>query len=674
MKLRGLIKRELSGATAKSYVARLTEFHRIQGSPMMLSAAEHVKDELVRLGVDDVAIEQFPADGRHKFWTYTSVMGWSVRSAELRLMEPEGRLLARFDDIPQSLHTYSRGTPKGGVTAELVDVGKGLSDKDYAGKRVKGRFVLATGQAKRVHTEAVVKRGAMGVITDALSYEFPKVRESVDIPDAHSYQGIWPDARDAGKVTFGFSLSRRQGNGLRTHLEGGKKVRLHARVDAALSPGKYCVVSATIPGSSRPEEEIFLVAHLCHPKPSANDNASGSGLLLEIARTITALTRSGKIEMPKRTLRFLWVPETVGTVAFLSKHPELHGRLVAGINLDMVGEDQGLCRSTLCMDCTPDSLPSYLNDFVYSMIELANADYDNMIKLGIVSTYRYARTPFTGGSDHAEFNEATVGVPCVGLTQWPDMFYHTSMDTIDKVSEDSLRRVGLAVTTSALTLASADAGTIHRIAGMTCSEGMKRISDAVGVAAREMADLGDKPTERRKRADHHRMRLTHIIEREVRAVRSVASLDREVGTDGFVEGQAAAVAEHGSREQSRLTEIISMSCSSDSTDRARRKGEPVAKGQAGRSVPRRRFKGTIDTDLMIRELGEDGYEWYRDMDKNDLSFSKKMYEIVNLMDGKRNLNEITDFVSAEYGPTDRGDVLRFVEDLKRIRLVSFRAD
>ena len=117
-----------------------------------------------------------------------------------------------------------------------------------------------------------------------------------------------------------------------------------------------------------------------------------------------------------------------------------------------------------------------------------------------------------------------------------------------------------------------------------------------------------------------------------------------------------------------------MFCGSDSTKRARRKDESVAKGQAGRTAPRRRFKGTIDADLMIRELGEEGYEWYRDMDKKDPSFSKKMYEIVNLMDGRRNLNEITDFVSAEYGPTDHGDVLRFVEDLKRIRLVSFRTD
>ena len=672
-----LVKDELSGSTAKSYVAGLTKFHRIQGSPMMLSAAEHVKDELARIGVGDVTIEQFPADGRSKFWTYTSVMGWSVKSAELRLMEPEERLLARFDDIPQSLHTYSRGTPEGGVTAELVDVGKGLSDKDYAGKRVKGRFVLATGQAKRVHSEAVVKRGAAGVITDALSYEFPKVRESKDVPDAHSYQGIWPNARDAEKIRFGFSLSKRQGDELRKHLESGKTVKLHARVDADLSPGKYSMVSAAITGSARPEEEIFMVAHLCHPRQSANDNASGSGLLLEVARTIVALMRSGRIERPKRTIRLLWVAETVGTVAFLSSHPECHKRLIAGMNLDMVGEDQAKCRSTLCMDCTPDSLPSYLNDLVYSMIERSSAECDSMVALGMVSNFRHSRTSFTGGSDHTEFNEATVGVPCVGLTQWPDMFYHTSMDTLDKVSEDSLRRVGLAVAASALTLADADADTIHELASMTCSEGMERISDAVGRAARELFDLNGqatgsgKSTDEPDLADYHRMRLEHIIEREQKAVRSVVRLDGEAGTDEFVERQAVAVAEHGSKELSRLDEIIGASRYGWTRDRTSMEDKRVAEPLARKVAPERRFEGTIDTDLMIEELGDEGYGWYRDIDDRDPLFSRKMYEIVNLMDGKRDLHELTRFVSAEYGRTDHRDVLRFIDDLKRMHLVSY---
>jgi aminopeptidase YwaD len=672
--LMDVVKSELSGPKAKACVAELTRFHRIQGSSMMDEAARHVSAELKRVGVDKVRIERYPADGRQKYWTYTSVMGWNVRSAELRLLEPREKLLAKFSEIPQSLHTFSKGTPRNGVTAELIDVGKGVSDEDYSGKDVKGRVVLATGLAKSVHNAAVTKRGAAGVLTDTLSYEFLGVRESADIPDAHSYQGIWPDARAARKTRFGFSLSRRQGNELRRYIESGKTVKLHAKVDADLTPGKYSIVSATIPGSERPEEEIFLVAHLCHPRPSANDNASGSGLLIEIARTITKLIGSGRIERPKRTIRFLWVPETVGTVVFLSKHPELHERLVAGVNLDMVGEDQEQCRSTLCMDCTPDSLPSYLNDLVYSMVERANAEYDNMAKLGMVSDFRYARTPFSGGSDHAEFNEASVGAPCVGLTQWPDLFYHTSMDTIDKVSEDSLRRVGLAAATSVLTLADADTDVIHELSSLTASEGMKRISHAVGEAAKKLFSLKSKPAEARRAVDFHTMRLKHIITREEEAVRSVARLDDMVGDDGFVESQIASVREHGSNELSRLSEIISGSLSGGSRSRSRKKAGSRAGSRARAIVPKRRFRGTIDTDLILDELGEEDYGWYRRMGEKDSLFSKKMYEIVNLMDGKRDLSEITDFVSAEYGHTDHRDVLRFVEDLKRIRLVSYRSD
>ena len=47
------------------------------------------------------------------------------------------------------------------ATAELVDVGAGASDKDYAGREVKGRVVLASGSLASVVREAVWKRGAL---------------------------------------------------------------------------------------------------------------------------------------------------------------------------------------------------------------------------------------------------------------------------------------------------------------------------------------------------------------------------------------------------------------------------------------------------------------------------------------------------------------------------------
>ena len=46
-----------------------------------------------------------------------------------------------------------------------------------------------------------------------------------------------------------------------------------------------------------------------------------------------------------------------------------------------------------------------------------------------------------------------------------------------------------------------------------------------------------------------------------------------------------------------------------------------------------------------------------------------MYEIVNLMDGNRDLCEITEVISAQYGPTDIVDVQKFVADLKYAHLV-----
>ncbi len=670
-----VVKDELSGSVAKSYVAGLTQFHRVQASPMMYASAEHVRDELKSFGLDDVTIERYPSDGRRKYWTHVSAVGWSVRGAELKLVEPSERVLAKFSDIPQSLHTFSKGTPKGGVTAELVDVGKGVSDRDYAGKTVKGKLVLATGRGTVVHREAVLKRGAAGVITDGLSYEFHGVRESTDIPDAHAYQGIWPNASDAKKVKFGFSLSRRQGNELRRLLSSGKTVKLRATVDAEFVPGSYSLVNACIRGSERPKDEIFLVAHLCHPKPGANDNASGSGLLMEVARTISSLIRSGKIGRPKRTIRFIWVPETTGSVAFLSKHPELHKRLKAGINLDMVGEDQTLCRSTLTMDCTPDSLPSYLNDFVYSMIERANTEYDPFVKIGMVANFRYARTAFSGGSDHAEFNESTVAAPCVGLTQWPDMFYHTSQDTMDKVSEDSLRRVGFAAAVSALTLADADERAIHEIAVLAGSEGMKRISDAVRKAHSELLDEKDKKTSTKtdfaKLAVFHRMRLSKVVLREAAAVRSLSKLDLEAGSDQFVERQAAAVSEHGAREMARLNDIIDSVSPRDARGATTRLGPTRAEATAKKIVPKRRFKGSLEHGYLGEALGEKRTEWYDEAEKRDPSFPRKMYEIANLMDGDRDLCEIVEVVSAEYGQTDIADALKFLTDLKAARLVAY---
>jgi hypothetical protein len=77
--------------------------------------------------------------------------GWSCRGGEAWLVEPRPMKLADYGEVAVSIADHSRTTH---VTAELVDVGAGTSEKDYAGREVKGRVVLARG-APTVVREAV---------------------------------------------------------------------------------------------------------------------------------------------------------------------------------------------------------------------------------------------------------------------------------------------------------------------------------------------------------------------------------------------------------------------------------------------------------------------------------------------------------------------------------------
>jgi len=678
--IKKLVKEELSGENAKLYVAEITRFHRVQASTMFHQAAEHVRDALINMGLKDAKIEQFESDGAKKYWTHISPMGWEVKSAELKIIEPEELLLARYADTPTCLHTCSNATPPEGVAAELVDVGKGTKPEDYEGKDVKGKFVLATGRAKPVHEQAVYKRGAAGVITDTLAYEFKSVRESVDIPDAHSYQGIWPTREVADKVTFGFSLSKRQGNHLRELLKTKKSVKLHAKVDAKLFPSHLDVVTATINGASKPNEEVFLIAHLCHPQPSANDNASGSGLLIEIARTIQSLIESCRIARPARTIRFMWVPETFGTVAFLSTHEDWPNRLVAGINLDMVGENQELCRSTLIMDRTPDSLPSYLNDLVLNLTEQSVKEFDISTDFGSASTFRYAVNTHSGGSDHHEFVDSTIGVPCVMLLQWPDMFYHTSIDTIDKVSADSLKRVGWIATVTALTLANADTEEAFFLANETYSRGITRIEETQRQAVQALWNnrhdpkLRENPNELAKEltktANQYKYKVEHVTRRETEAVHSVKRLTNNIELDDLFERLSKNLTDQAEKAQARIEETLVLIAKSVGVSVPVSLQESEAETEAKKIIPKRLFKGTLSLETLRLLLGEEEYKWYEEQIEKDPDFDKKIAEIINYMNGKTKLQEILRAVSAEYSETKAEQGLKFFHDLERTKLTT----
>ncbi|MEM3760239.1 MAG: M28 family peptidase, partial [Candidatus Bathyarchaeia archaeon] len=377
----------------------------------------------------------------------------------------------------------------------------------------------------------------------------------------------------------------------------------------------------------------------------------------------------------------IWVPETFGSVAYLSRHEELYSKLVAGINLDMVGQDQEICKSTLTLDNTPDSLPSYLNDYVFSLIEQSVREFDSQTMFGGSSTFRYRASTFSGGSDHAEFNNSTVGVPCVMLLQWPDLYYHTSMDTIDKVSADTLKRIGWITTIAALTLANATAETAFLLASQTAKKGVVRIEEAGREAIEELfrkredPKLKDKPEELTKEltktACHFKNKIEHIIWREQKAIKSVKRLGENPELDTFLNKYCNDIENLGRKEIAIFEETLNFIAKALSITLPAKLEETETEAELKRLIPRRLFKGTLDTETLKQALSEKEYEWYQEIWEKDPGFGKKMEEIVNFIDGKRSAYNIVMAVSAEYDETNPGHVLRFLKDMEKAKLVIF---
>ncbi|HKQ63031.1 MAG TPA: DUF4910 domain-containing protein, partial [Candidatus Polarisedimenticolaceae bacterium] len=455
------IAAEYSGEAAQEHTRRIVEYHRIQGSPMMARvAADVVLAELRARGID-ARIESFPSDGRTVYQTWISPLGWEMRGGELWVESVAGQpdfvpfRLCRYADVPMCVSTYSKG---GEWSGELVDVGRGTAAGDYAGKDVAGRVALASGYAGDVVRQAVLEHGAVGVVI------YPDALDRPDHPDMVRYNGLWTRAAELERTSGGFQISANQLARLRQLMRAGA-VRVRGKIDATLGPGQLTLVHAVFRGAEQPEREVLLTAHLDHPKWSANDNASGSGALLELARTVQALIAAGRLK-PRCSLHLMWVPEFFGTMAYVTHHPELRAArdggagIVANINLDMVGEDTVKTNSRFYFTRTPDSVPSLLNALLEDVLAQTE-EADLVAPTGSRHTWPAAAVPYAQGSDHDVF--LGLGVPSTMFGHDPDWTHHTSEDTLDKTDATEFRRVGVLATAAALLLASADDAAWRRL-------------------------------------------------------------------------------------------------------------------------------------------------------------------------------------------------------------------
>ena len=474
------IAERVSGAQARNHVLEMCPFER--NRPVEEYASGTYRESLYAektakaYGFSDVHIEKFPLGQKQ----------WDGEMGELWITDPApAELVTRYRDIATTLASGSRNAD---VTAELVYVGRGDTAADYAGKDVKGKIVLASGAVGAAHNLAVRQFGAEGVVSF-----FNGTGKPVDRPDQMGWSGIQAGNDPNVRTTWGFVLSLRMGLDLVGRLERRQKVMVRAIVKAAEYDAPMNVVVATIPGDGSTNEEFHFTAHLFEgiAKQGANDNCGGPATQLEAGRAWIEMIKDGTLPKPKRTVRFLWVPEISGTRAYLQAHPELGQHVVASVSTDMVGANQTINHNSLHLNQTMYSIPSIINDVSRQFFEYVGETnreklhnrrngyaFQNPIidPSGTRDPFNYNIEKFYGSTDHQVHLDWNPRIPAVQFGNWPDAVYHSSDDSPANQDPTQMKRVAFIMVAVGSVFANSGPNDAMAVAGVALSYAQQRIA------------------------------------------------------------------------------------------------------------------------------------------------------------------------------------------------------
>ncbi len=680
-----LIKENASGELPFADFRNIVQFSGYAPSPGSDKVAEYLAGRARAMGMAHVEIEKYPSDGKTYSWAFRTEPSWEGREAELWTVEPERELLASFASSKTVLARQSRDAD---VTAPLVDVGEGTRPEDYAGRNVEGCLVLATGNLPAVTRQAVWERKAAGIV-------YYRTANAVDYPDLFGALEFAPWSGPHGEnAPFAFSLSYRVGSRLHNRLVSGEKLILQAHVRTEVGAGFYNVVRAEIPGTDPALPVVLVYAHDNSRNTGGANNLTGVGCNLEVARVLTTLIGQGKLHRPIRTIRFMWGPEHYGITEHFRSHPDDAARILAMVNVDMIGYSQSRAGAVFHLYRTPWSHPSFLNDLVQEFVErvgnentisirnahfLATRQTEGFLDplfapTGSREQFRYNIEEFWGPSDHEDASDSSIGLAAVLLNDFPDVFLGTQDDRPELAGDPTQMRRGVVlVASSAYALATASVANAPAVIHNSVTKAGARLAkdaakafamvdaakpDAAGIASQEARNL---------------VRFAYS-----REVASLVSAKEVIGATAFQSLAPPAIAGWEVQQKETLAQLDGAAAAPVSGAGANGKSTAAARdGKYAVEVPVRdpQIRGPVN--LFRTEYGR----WWL-MDKTgDEHFERlvplskyghyMLYEALNFADGKRSVAEIRDCISAEYEPVSLQDVdqyFRFLESVGVIHL------